>query len=188
MFKHRLRPRKASHHLGGKVTSAMRRLTLLGILAAVVIVVTSSSLSAQSRPTKLVFVDSQAVLRAHPAGQAVEALRAQAQTEVKGLTDSIAALEAKLGAGQTLTADESERYATLRTTLQAVQTRYLNDIEAAAAPAVEATNTAITALAKENGYTVVLDRVEAANQRIVVYADDDLDITQLVIDRVTAGN
>ncbi|HET9026645.1 MAG TPA: OmpH family outer membrane protein [Trueperaceae bacterium] len=166
----------------------MRRLTLLGILAAVVIAVTASSLSAQSRPTKLVFVDSQAVLRAHPAGQAVEALRAQAQTEVKGLTDSIAALEAKLGAGQTLTPDESERYATLRTTLQAVQTRYLNDIEAAAAPAVQATNVAITELAKENGYTVVLDRVEAANQRIVVYADDDLDITQLVIDRVTAGN
>jgi len=29
-----------------------------------------------------------------------------------------------------------------------------------------------------------MDRVEAANQRLVVYADDDLDITQLAIDRI----
>lgn len=154
---------------------------------AVLVALSATQLSAQSRQTKLVFVDSQAVLRAHPAGKTVEGLRAQAEEEIKGLTDSISSLEAKLGTGQTLTPEESERYATLRSTLQAVQTRYLNDINAAAAPAVAATNDAITALAKANGYTVVMDRVEAANQRLVVYADDDLDITQLVIDKMS-GN
>ncbi|MFA5568437.1 MAG: OmpH family outer membrane protein [Trueperaceae bacterium] len=162
----------------------MRRLTLLGLAAAVVVALFASSLSAQSRQTKLVFVDAQAVLRAHPAGQAVEDLRAQAATEIKGLTDSISALENKLGSGQTLTPEESERYSTLRSTLQAVQARYLDEINKAAAPAVQATNEAIAELAKENGYTVVMDRVEAANQHLVVYADDDLDITQLVIDKV----
>lgn len=163
----------------------MRRLTLLGLAAAVLAAFSLSSLSAQSRQTKLVFVDSQAVIRAHPSGQAVEDLRAQAATEIKGLTDSISVLESKLGSGQTLTPDESERYATLRSTLQAVQARYLDEINKAAEPAVKATNDAIAALAKENGYTVVMDRVEAANQRLVVYADADTDITQLVIDRVT---
>lgn len=171
----------------------MRRLTLLGLtlVASAALVAAStfaSSLSAQARPTKIVFVDSQAVLRAHPAGAAVEEIRTRAEAEIKELTDSISALEAKLSTGQTLTADESERYSTLRSTLSAVQTRYLNEINAAAAPAVEATNAAIAALAKDNGYTVVMDRVEAANQRLVVYADDDLDITQLAIDKVKAGN
>lgn len=165
----------------------MRRLTLLGLLAAVLIALSASHLSAQSRQTKLVFVDSQAVIRAHPAGASVEALRAQAESEIGDLRESIGALESKLAAGQTLTPEESERYATLVSTLQAVQARYVNDINAAAEPAVKATNEAIAALAKENGYTVVMDRVEAANQRLVVYADDDLDITQLAIDRVS-GN
>ena len=41
-------------------------------------------------------------------------------------------------------------------------------------------------LAEENGYTVVMDRVEAANLRLVVYADDDLDITPVVIERLAA--
>ena len=50
-----------------------------------------------------------------------------------------------------------------------------------------AANAAITALAKENGYTIVMDRVEAANQRLVVYSDDDLDITQLAIDKLKAN-
>ena len=162
----------------------MRRLTLLGLLAAVLVALSVTHLGAQSRQTKLVFVDSQAVIRAHPAGEAVEALRAQAETEISDLRNSIGAIETKLGTGQTLTPEESERYATLRSALQAVQARYVNDINAAAEPAVKATNEAIAALAKENGYTVVMDRVEAANQRLVVYADDDLDITQLAIDRI----
>lgn len=162
----------------------MRRLTLLGLAAALLVAILVPSLSAQSRQTKVVFVDAQAVIRAHPAGQVVENLRAQAEAEIKDLRDGVAALETKLSTGQTLSPEESERYATLRSTLQAVQARYLNDINAAAEPAVVATNEAIAALAKENGYTVVMDRVEAANQRLVVYADEDLDITQLVIDRV----
>jgi len=51
---------------------------------------------------------------------------------------------------------------------------------------VEAVNAVIKQLAEENGYTVVMDRVEAAELRLVVYADDDLDITPLVIERLGA--
>ncbi|MBX3140866.1 MAG: OmpH family outer membrane protein [Trueperaceae bacterium] len=170
----------------------MRRLTLIGLAVASVAALLlanglSSTLNAQARQTKVVFIDSQAVIRAHPSGAQVDAIRNQAEAEVKELTDSISVLDAKVAAGQTLTPDESERYATLRSTLSAVQTRYLNEINAAAAPAVEAANAAIAALAKENGYTIVMDRVEAANQRLVVYSDDDLDITQLAIDKLKAN-
>lgn len=164
----------------------MRRLTLFGLIAAVLVAVLAISPSAQERDTRVVFVDSQAALRAHPAGAAVEELRAQADTEVSDLVASLTALEEKIAAGQQLTPEEGERYQTLQTTIVAVQNRYRDEISAAAAPAVEAVNAAIRELAIANGYTIVMDRVEAANLRLVVYADDDLDITPLVIERIQA--
>ncbi len=162
----------------------MRRLTLFGLVAAVLVAFLVISPSAQDRQTRVVFVDSQAALRAHPAGAAVEDLRAQAETEVADLAAGLTALEDKLAAGEQLTPEESERYQTLQTTIVAVQNRYRDEINAAAAPAVEAVNSAIRDLAAANGYTIVMDRVEAANLRLVVYADDDLDITPMVIERV----
>ncbi|NLG08247.1 MAG: OmpH family outer membrane protein [Deinococcales bacterium] len=164
----------------------MRRLTLLGIGAAFVVALLANNLTAQQRPTKVVYVDSQAAIRAHPSGAQIEALQQQAAAEVQELSQSLAALEQKAAAGEQLTADESDRYSALRSTLTAVQNRYLNEINAAAEPAVTAVNDIIAQLAQENGYTLVLDAVEAANLRLVVYADADLDITPLVIERVEA--
>src|SRR5690606_36488957 len=114
----------------------MRRLTLFGLIAAVLVAVLAISPSAQERDTRVVFVDSQAALRAHPAGAAVEELRAQADTEVSDLVAGLTALEEKIAAGQQLTPEASERYQTLQTTIVAVQNRYRDEIAAAAAPAV----------------------------------------------------
>ena len=47
-------------------------------------------------------------------------------------------------------------------------------------------NGILATLAEENGYTIIMDADEARNLDLVVYADDDLDITQMVIDRLTA--
>lgn len=167
----------------------MRRLTLfgfgtLGIAAALAAVIFTSTLTAQERPSKVVYVDSQAALMAHPSGAAVESLRAQAEADVKELTDGLEALDAKAAAGQQLSPDEADRYRTLQTTLQAVQARYVNDINEAAAPAVAEVNAVIAELAEANGYTLVLDGVEARSLRLVVYAAPDLDITPLVIEKL----
>ncbi|SRR5690606_12740526 len=164
----------------------MRRLTLLGLASAVLIALFVSNLSAQSRPTSVVFVNSQAALLAHPAGANVEALREQAQTEVNGIVASLGELEQRLAAGEQLSPEENERYQALQTSLSAVQSRYAQEISAAAQPAVDAVNGIIAQLAEENGYTIVMDRVEAAEQRLVVYSDADLDITPLVIERLEA--
>ncbi len=164
----------------------MRRLTLLGLVGAVVVAFAASTLSAQARPTKVVFIDSQAALMAHPSGSAVNALREQATAEINDLAASIAALERRIVAGEQLSPEEAERYQTLQTSLTAVQNRYLAEIDAAAAPAVTAVNEVIAQLAAENGYTIVFDRETARESRLVVYSDADLDITQLVIDRLLA--
>ena len=164
----------------------MRRLTLLGLVVAVAIGLLASSLTAQERQTRLVFVDSQAALLAHPSGATIQDLQQRAEAEVNDLVASLSALDQRLAAGETLSAADNERYQALQTSLQAVQTRYRDEIAAAAQPAVEAVNAIIKQLAEENGYTIVMDRVEAAELRLVVYADDDLDITPMVIERLAA--
>lgn len=164
----------------------MRRLTLLGLACAVLIALFATNLSAQRRPTSVVFVNSQAALLAHPAGASVTSLQEQAQAEVNDLVAGLTELEQRLAAGEELSAEDNERYQALQTSLSAVQSRYAEEIAAAAQPAVDAVNAIIAQLAEENGYTIVMDRVEAAEQRLVVYSDSDLDITPLVIERLEA--
>ncbi len=162
----------------------MRRLTLLGIAAAALLALFASNLTAQERPSRVVYVNSQAALYAHPMGAQIDALNAQARAEIGDLVNSIQALEQKAASGQQLTADEADRYATLQTTVMAVDARYKEEIAAVAEPARQAVNDVLAALADEIGYTMVLDSQAAYDTGLVVYADPSLDITQMVIDRV----
>ena len=113
----------------------MKRLTALGVVAVLAIFFAFSHLSGQSRDTKVVFVRSQTAILAHPAGAQVDELKQQAQTEVDGLVASLRELDAKLAAGNELTAEENERYQALVTSINAVQDRYAQEIDAAARPA-----------------------------------------------------
>lgn len=164
----------------------MRRLTLIGIAAAALLAFAASTLTAQERPSRVVYINSQAAIAAHPAGAQIEALTNQARTEIEGLVSSISALEQKAASGQQLTPDEADRYSALQTSLVAVDSRYRTEIEAVAEPARAAVDQVLAELAVELNYTMVLDAVAAAEARIVVFADPSLDITQIVIDRVSA--
>lgn len=95
-------------------------------------------------------------------------------------------LTQRLRAGEQLTPEEDELYRTLLTTLETVQSRYQADVVATATPAIEAVNQTIGAIALENGYTVVLDVSVAARDGLVVYAQDGLDITATVVERIRA--
>ena len=166
----------------------MRRLTLT-LLSGVVALALASFLlptpvEAQDAPVRIVFVNSQIAIAAHPAGQAARELEAQARTEIDELRTVLDELNAKATGGQELSAAERESYQITLTTLNSVQQRYQADIAAAAEPAIVAVNEVIAQLAQENGYTLVLDRAEA--QGLVVYAPEELDITQLVIERIEA--
>ncbi|MEJ2292371.1 MAG: OmpH family outer membrane protein [Deinococcales bacterium] len=164
----------------------MKRLTLVALAAVVLVALVAASPSVQSQPARIAFVDSQAAINAHPAGKKADQLKQQAQTEINGIRDKINALAQKQQQGQQLTPQETERYQTLVTTLNAVQKRYQSDIQKAAQPAVDAVNKAIKEVAQQDGYTIVLDS-RAAGQSgsgLVVYADQNLDITPQVIDQM----
>ena len=164
----------------------MKRLTLVALAAVVLVALVAASPSVQSQPARIAFVDSQAAINAHPAGKKADQLKQQAQTEINGIRDKINALAQKQQQGQQLTPQESERYQTLVTTLNAVQKRYQSDIQKAAQPAVDAVNKAIKEVAQQDGFTIVMDS-RAAGQGgsgLVVYADQNLDITPQVIDQM----
>lgn len=164
----------------------MRRLTLLGIAAAALIAFFASNLTAQERPSKVVYVNSQRAIHAHPSGAQIESLRQQARADIEGLIASITELEQKAASGQELTPDEADRYRVLQTTIVSVDARYKEEIEAAAAPAMAAVDQVLAELATELNYTMVIDSVVAYETRMVVYADPALDITDMVVERVSA--
>lgn len=162
----------------------MKRLTLALIAAAALMLLASTTIGAQDQPTRLVFVDAQSLIAAHPGGQAANELRAQANAEITELRNQLDALQARARAGEALSNDEQERFNILLTTLDAVQARYQADIAAAAQPAINAVNDAIRAVAQEREYSVVMDISAAAENGLVVYAADGLDITDTVLARL----
>ena len=165
----------------------MKRLTLLTLFAAVLVggsFLYNNTLNAQARPTKIVFVDSQLALRAHPQGAEVDKLAERQMAEISDLANDYNALVAKAQAG-TLTPEEEELIQTLRVTLDATTQRFEQERAEAGGPAIQAVNDAIEALAEEHDYTIVMDVRIAAESGLVVYSDEDVDITQMVMDRVS---
>ncbi len=163
----------------------MRRLTLTIVAIFAVLALGSLQLGAQEASSRIVFVDAQSAINIHPAGQEAERLQNLAREEISDLRSQIDELAAQARGGQQLTPEQAERYSALVTTVEAVQQRYQVDISEAVSPAIETVNEIIRNIAQENGYTIVMDITQAA-QGLVVYAQDGLDITPLVLEEVRA--
>lgn len=157
----------------------MKRLTLAFVAALAVAIPLGANLGAQEAPTRLAFVDSQALIAAHPAGQAANELRQLAAEEIGGLRDRLDGLQAK-SRSTGLTNDETELFNVLLATFESVQSRYAADIATAAQPAIEAVNAAIREVALANDIAVVMDIDAAAESGLVVYAAEGIDLTEQV--------
>lgn len=157
----------------------MKRLTLASVAVVAVALMLGANLGAQDAPTRIAFVDSQALIAAHPAGQAANELRALATEEVGELRDQLDGLQAKARA-EGLNNEEAELFNVLLATYESVQARYAADIAEAAQPAIDAVNAAIREVAEQNGIAVVMDLGTAAESGMVVYAADGLDLTEAV--------
>ncbi len=149
--------------------------------------VLASTLIAQESQTKIGFVDSQAVISAHPDGVKTDALKEQARQEIEAIQVEIKTLVDSTNGAQP-TADQQSRFQLLQQTLADTRKRYEEEIVETVKPALAAVDEAIRTVAQENGYTIILDRGVAGPQQLnlVVYAEDGLDITDLVIERVRA--
>lgn len=159
----------------------------LFVISIIAVLAFSAVLVAQQVIQGIVFVDTQAAIAAHPAGAQAKQIEEQAKVEVEGLQTELKAIADKANAGTQLTPDEQSRFQTLRTTILDVQQNYATQIGQTAQPALDAVDAAIKTIAEENGYLIVMDRGAAslAGTGVVVYAAEQLDVTQQVIDRIT---
>lgn len=161
----------------------MNRILLMLASALVVAALLGTNLTAQDAPIRLAFVDSQALIAAHPAGLQANDLRALASQEIGELANRLDGLQAK-ARGEGLSPEEADLFNVLLSTFESVQARYTAEINAAAQPAIQAVNSAIREVAEEIGVAVVMDIDAAAQSGLVVYAADGLDITEAVSGRI----
>ena len=122
---------------------------------------------------RIAFVNPNALLAAHPAGQAAADLIKQRDDEIAGLMTEVQGLQQKAETAAGLTAEERARATLLIRTIDEVRGRYTQDIQAASAPAVEAINAAVAAVAQANGYQLVLDGDLAGTTGIGLVVYDD---------------
>lgn len=162
----------------------MKRHTPTTILAVLAFAFATLAVAqdAASGVLRLAFVDTQSLIRAHPASAEIERLGSALETELNELTGQREQLLARRQA-QGLTAEEEELLQALTVTIQTRQESGVREIRGAAAPAEEAANAVIREIATAEGYSLVLD-IEAAGGLVVFAAEDVPDITQRAIELI----
>ncbi|MDR9391263.1 MAG: OmpH family outer membrane protein [Trueperaceae bacterium] len=139
-----------------------------GALLAVALAFAAGA-AAQEAGATVAFVDTQALISAHPAQSQIDQLSGDLDAELQDLLAQRAELVDKQAA-EGLTAEEQELLQALSVTIQTRRDEGLAAIRDAAGPAEEAANAIIRDIAEERGYALVLDVGAAAG--LVVYAGD----------------
>jgi len=140
------------------------------------------SLVAQNRPTpnRIGYVDAERVVQAHKDFKKVQEIRNQAERELKPIRDQLQPLEAKLRAGNA-TAKEQQDYRVLAQSLQEAGKKWSDRANAALKPITEEIDQVIARVAQQQGFAIILDKKVAATSGLVVYAAEELEITDAVI-------
>ncbi|GGQ98507.1 cationic outer membrane protein OmpH [Deinococcus ruber] len=132
---------------------------------------------AQTAPQKVGFVDVNGVATADSRYAAVKTLQDKATAELNPLDAQVKAIQAK---GTGATAAEKDQMNQLITTIQSKAKDYDAQIAKLVDPITNSVNTAVTAAAKAQGFSVVMDANVARNSGLVIYADQSADLTDAV--------
>ncbi len=158
------------------------------VATALIVLVAMAAGTAAAQPLAAVgFVDSQYLLTVHPAYAQIVQTREMANTEIGQVAATVQTLQGKQQAGETLSPEEQELLQVSMSSLQALQARYDQELQAAAQPAIEAVNAAIAQVAAQLSIGVVLDANTAREMGLVVYAAPGNDLTPLVEEALRAG-
>ena len=125
-------------------------------------------------------MDANALVQAHPDYKKVQDVQAQARKELSPLEERLKPLDQKVRSGQA-SAKERQDYEALVKTYQDTLKKWQNRQNTVLKPILEDVDRAIAKVAKAQGFTVVMSRQVAAQSGLVVYADEDTDLTQAVI-------
>ena len=146
------------------VVASLVRTVLLAVAMAF-----AAGAVAQEGGVSVAFVDTQALISAHPAQGEIDQLTGTLDAELQDLLAQRQELVDKQ-ATEGLTAEEQELLQALTVTVQTRRDEGLAAIRDAAGPAEEAANAIIREIAAERGYELVLDVGAAAG--LVVFAGE----------------
>jgi outer membrane protein len=156
---------------------------LLTVLLALLAPAAAQQAEPAAPPSGIAFVDTQALIRAHPADAEISRLGESLDAELQDLVAQRDQLVAK-SQEQGLTAEEEELLQALTVTIQTRRESGLADIREAAAPAERAANDIIREIASQEGFALVLDLERASG--LVVYAAEGVpDITEAAVALMT---
>jgi outer membrane protein len=142
------------------------------VLFAVALTAAFTLTQAQTKATKIGFVNAQKVLESHPDGKGVIAQRKKATDELKPIQDQIQALAAKIQQN-TATAAERQQYDVLAKSYQARAKQLQDKFDKLLAPITKDVDSAVAKVAKAQGYVVVMDRLIASQSGLIIYADPE---------------
>jgi len=153
------------------------------VFAAIAVLALATWPFAQNKdvPSRVGFIDAEAVIRAHPRYDEVAKLQEQADAELKPLLEKIRALEQKIASGQA-TAKDREDYQVLTEAAKKVSEKWTPKIQEKLDPLIKEVDAVVAQVAQELGFSVIMNRRVAAQSNLVVYADPNTDITQAVIE------
>ncbi|WP_038045934.1 OmpH family outer membrane protein [Thermus caliditerrae] len=158
----------------------MKRFSLAALFLALGALLTPMLAQNKNVPTRVGFVDADALVQAHPDYKKVQDLQAQARKEIAPLEDKLKPLAQKVQSGQA-TAKERQDYDALLKTYQDTVKKWQDRQNPLLKPILEDVDQAIAKVAKAQGFAVVMSRQVAAQSGLVVYADEDTDLTQAVV-------
>jgi outer membrane protein len=157
----------------------MKRIKTLLPFAAALLLMLAGHASAQ---VSLAFVDTQALIRAHPAQEEIDRLTQSLDGELQELLQQRQDLLGQAQNGQ-LSPEQQELLQALSVTIETRRNEGVRAIREAAAPAEQAANSIIESLAGDQGYDLVLDIGSASG--LVVFADDGVpDLTDAAVERM----
>jgi outer membrane protein len=145
---------------------------IIPVLLAVALTAAFTLPNAQSKATKIGFVNAQKVLESHPDGKGIISQRKKAEDELKPIATQIQALQAKIQQNSA-TAAERQQYDVLAKSYQARAKQLQEKFDKLLAPITKDVDTAVGKVAKAQGYVVVMDRLIASQSGLVIYADPE---------------
>jgi outer membrane protein len=159
----------------------LERIAWAGLTVAAIGITSAFTITtAQSKTPRVCFVTAQQILDVHPKGAEIKGLRDSATKELQPLQTQGQAIQQKIAAG-TATAAERQQLDTLSKTVQATTKKWQDKINKALDPVTKEIDDLIKTTARAQSCAVVMDRGVAQQSALVVYADEDTNITDDVI-------
>ena len=142
---------------------------------------------AQQSKTRLGIVNVQTVVAALPGSAGYVALTKKADDDIQAQAKAVQALLAKASAVGATNASKAT-YTTAAKKYQTAAQGYQKQLQTSFAPLAGRVNAAVSAVARAQGFSVVLDQRVARDTRLIIYANPQTtDLTAAVTAKLKAG-